>query len=181
MFKNLMGFMGDKALQFPTLLAKEILEKCLESPAVRDETFCQIVKQLSDNPKPFVLFLYPFHLPLSIPFYLPSALPFPRRSSSSSAFVCNRESLQRGWQMMSLCLEVFPPGSDLENYLEYWLRLHSSPEQELVLKLHRSVYGGALKAPPTDAEIEQIISGLLSFALSLLLLLIAPTALLRPP
>ena len=50
MFKNLMGFMGDRQYPDQLLLAQEILAHSLENPWLRDEIYCQIIKQLSANP-----------------------------------------------------------------------------------------------------------------------------------
>jgi hypothetical protein len=85
LFKNIMGFMGDRAIPDPIMLAQEILRLCLD-PAnswLRPEIYMQLIKQLTANPTP--------------------------------------ESLQKGWQLMSICLETFPPG-EAENFVELWLR-----------------------------------------------------------
>jgi len=51
MFKNIMGFMGDKQYGEALVLAQEILKTGLEKPALIDEIYCQLMKQLFDNPK----------------------------------------------------------------------------------------------------------------------------------
>ena len=48
----LLGYMGDKQMSFPATLAHDILTKGLEGPAIRNEVYVQIMKQLSHNPKP---------------------------------------------------------------------------------------------------------------------------------
>jgi len=50
--KNILGFAGDRQLSYPTMLAKEILQKGLEEPHLRDEIYCQLVKHVSSNPTP---------------------------------------------------------------------------------------------------------------------------------
>ena len=49
MFKNVLGFMGDKKQQAPVMLAVEMLTDCLRSEKLRDEAYCQIIKQLREN------------------------------------------------------------------------------------------------------------------------------------
>jgi myosin heavy subunit len=49
-FKNILGYMGDRQYSYPILLAQEVTRCGLECPSVRDEIYCQIVKQLIDNP-----------------------------------------------------------------------------------------------------------------------------------
>jgi len=50
--KNILGYMGDKTMSFPATLAQDILQKGLEVPELVDEIYMQIMKQLSNNPKP---------------------------------------------------------------------------------------------------------------------------------
>jgi hypothetical protein len=50
--KDLLGYMGDKQLPFPAMLAQDILRKGYEYKPIRDEIYMQIIKQLSNNPRP---------------------------------------------------------------------------------------------------------------------------------
>ena len=49
--KDLLGYMGDKHMPFPAMLAQDVLRKGYEIPTIRDEIFLQIIKQLSTNPR----------------------------------------------------------------------------------------------------------------------------------
>jgi myosin heavy subunit len=46
LFKNILGYMGDKKYDNPNLLAHEILTACLANKDLRTEVFCQLIKQL---------------------------------------------------------------------------------------------------------------------------------------
>eukprot|EP01128_Nolandella_sp_AFSM9_P005027 TRINITY_DN2371_c0_g1_i1.p1 TRINITY_DN2371_c0_g1~~TRINITY_DN2371_c0_g1_i1.p1 ORF type:complete len:1548 (+),score=443.67 TRINITY_DN2371_c0_g1_i1:76-4644(+) len=48
-FKNVLGWCGDKKIQYPAQLARDVLEKGVRLPALRNEIFLQIVKQLNQN------------------------------------------------------------------------------------------------------------------------------------
>lgn len=74
-----MGFMGDKQLSGPLLLAQELCQLALTEKWLRDEIYCQLIKQLTNNP--------------------------------------HHDSVNKGWWLMSICLETFPPPPEFENYL----------------------------------------------------------------
>jgi len=48
-FKNILGWAGDKQLSYPAVLAKETIEKGIQFEPLRDEIYVQIVKQLTVN------------------------------------------------------------------------------------------------------------------------------------
>jgi len=52
LFKNILGYMGDRSLSYPVMLAQDLLNQALETPEIRDEIYCQIIKQLTENPSP---------------------------------------------------------------------------------------------------------------------------------
>ena len=52
LFKNILGFMGDRTIPYPQMLAQDLLNQCLATPEMRDEIYCQIIKQLHENPNP---------------------------------------------------------------------------------------------------------------------------------
>ena len=93
-FKNVLGYMGDKQYQQPETLACEILTAGVEatnadgndsvSVPLRLEIYCQIMKQLSSNPDP--------------------------------------ASEKKGWLLLMLCLCTFPPGPSLEYHLQVFIR-----------------------------------------------------------
>lgn len=50
LFKNVLGWMGDRQLSYPVMLLQDIVKKAITYPALRDEVYCQIIKQLTENP-----------------------------------------------------------------------------------------------------------------------------------
>ena len=50
-FKDLLGYMGDKQMPFPAMLAQDILRKGFEYKVLRDEIYMQIIKQITFNPR----------------------------------------------------------------------------------------------------------------------------------
>ena len=50
MFKNIMGYMGDRKYPYPDTLAQEVIACGLATPALRAELYVQVMKQLQENP-----------------------------------------------------------------------------------------------------------------------------------
>ena len=49
-FKNILGYMGDRHYSYPVILAHELITAGIEHVELRDELYCQIMKQLINNP-----------------------------------------------------------------------------------------------------------------------------------
>eukprot|EP00479_Gromia_sphaerica_P001184 TRINITY_DN1134_c0_g1_i3.p1 TRINITY_DN1134_c0_g1~~TRINITY_DN1134_c0_g1_i3.p1 ORF type:complete len:239 (-),score=43.03 TRINITY_DN1134_c0_g1_i3:308-1024(-) len=125
-FKNIQIYMNDRKTKNanlkPQQIAIDVATTGLKSPILRDEIFCQVVKQIQSNP--------------------------------------NGQSSQKGWDLMILCLNCFPPDHDFENYLEVFLKNNSQPVDRYILALHTIIYSKARKfGAPTPTEYDQIVSG----------------------
>ena len=116
MFKNVMGFMGDRKYSYPETLGRELLEACLLHSVLRDELYLQVIRQLHGNP--------------------------------------DTRSNELGYALLSLCLKSFPPSSELENCIEFFLRRNN--RAHLVRQLHYILYKGAVESEqdlPSEADI----------------------------
>eukprot|EP01050_Picozoa_sp_SAG11_P042035 SAG11_NODE_19159_length_473_cov_0.524064_1_plen_67_part_00 len=49
LFVSVLGYMGDRKLEYPEMLASELLQEALDAPPLRDEIFFQIMKQCTRN------------------------------------------------------------------------------------------------------------------------------------
>ena len=49
LFKNLLGYCGDKHMPFPAMLARDILKVGFEKKELRDEIYMQLIKQTHNN------------------------------------------------------------------------------------------------------------------------------------
>jgi myosin heavy subunit len=67
------------------------------------------------------------------------------------------ESVEKGWLLLYITLSVFPPSSNLENYLEHFLRTNQRAGSVLK-QLHVIVYQGCASTPPKPQDIELWVS-----------------------
>jgi hypothetical protein len=68
----------------------------------------------------------------------------------------NPDSTAKGWKLMALALTTFPPGSDFENFLEVFLRKYSNPSIKYTGAMHKIIFEGEMKRPPTVEEMLQV-------------------------
>lgn len=90
---DILGWSGDKKLQYPAQLAKDILEKGVRLPAIRNEIFLQIVKQLNNNKgEVHLLTCFTLHSLSPLPFSLSLSsllLSFSRKGVTNKAMATN--------------------------------------------------------------------------------------------
>lgn len=122
-FKTILCFMGDRENSSDSAtLAFSLINKGMNQVNLRAEIYCQLIKQLTNNP--------------------------------------TSKSEEKGWQLLSACLDAFPPGSDFENYLEMWIRTNAgSRKDHLLVTFHRSVYFGAKTFPISVNDVIQMLQG----------------------
>ena len=92
----------------------EIIKKGHSQIEFRNEIYCQLIKQLTNNNK--------------------------------------TQSVNRGWNLLNICLYVFPPSRELENYLEVFIRNQPRERKERSLVALQSILYSAnagMKKPPT--------------------------------
>jgi len=56
-FKSILGYMKDRFHAYPVTLAHEVVFRGVEEPLLRDEIYCQLIKQSTRNPNPDSLIL----------------------------------------------------------------------------------------------------------------------------
>lgn len=83
----------------------------------------------------------------------------------------SRDSSERGWQALALCIRSWPVPADIENYLECWIRTSSSQAPttsdgglspralRFVTLLHESVFAGECRRPVSPVDVDQVLRG----------------------
>lgn len=128
LFRNITGYMGDRdSSKTQTEHLDKILKLMIKTTnELRDEIYCQIVKQITENP--------------------------------------NIISTLKGWELLLICLNVFPPSNELKfclmSYISHYLNhenVQLSKYADMCLHAcHKICYYGAKLILPTESEIEQI-------------------------
>lgn len=119
-----------------------LLNEGLTHGELRDEIYCQLMKQLSGNPSKFVERCLISVRPL---------MDF-----------AHRESVFKGWQLLCVLLITFPPSKNFETYLHAFIQKHTTQQEgrvDVMAKycLRRLVTiskKGPRGKPPMIAEIE---------------------------
>eukprot|EP00475_Leptophrys_vorax_P039956 TRINITY_DN7329_c0_g1_i1.p1 TRINITY_DN7329_c0_g1~~TRINITY_DN7329_c0_g1_i1.p1 ORF type:complete len:440 (+),score=153.02 TRINITY_DN7329_c0_g1_i1:158-1477(+) len=103
--KHLLRIMGDrKSKKNMDDVIAEVQSTGITRRDVREEIYCQLVKQLTKNP--------------------------------------SESSIEKGWNMLHICLDSFPPGEALENYLQCWIRSNAPEPNKTLQKMHKTMTQG---------------------------------------
>eukprot|EP00485_Elphidium_margaritaceum_P007561 CAMPEP_0202691960 /NCGR_PEP_ID=MMETSP1385-20130828/6494_1 /ASSEMBLY_ACC=CAM_ASM_000861 /TAXON_ID=933848 /ORGANISM="Elphidium margaritaceum" /LENGTH=1474 /DNA_ID=CAMNT_0049347425 /DNA_START=27 /DNA_END=4451 /DNA_ORIENTATION=+ len=73
------------------------------------------------------------------------------------------QSVNRGWNLLNLCLYVFSPSRELENYLEVFIRNQPQERKERSLTALQSILysaSGGMKKTPTLKDMQDILNGI---------------------
>merc|ERR1712087_1035226 len=127
LFKRLQIYMTDREGKDKTQdeVGLEIVCKGHKQKEFRNEIYCQLIKQLTNNPK--------------------------------------TQSVNRGWNLLNICLYVFPPSRELENYLEVFIRNQPRERKERSIVALQSVLysvNAGMKKEPTLKDMQDILNGI---------------------
>ncbi|KRX49079.1 Myosin-VIIa [Trichinella murrelli] len=123
-YEAIVAYMGDSAQRhrqrFSTLEQTDLIFSApLKQALLRDEIYCQIIKQLTGNP--------------------------------------GRMSVEKGWELMWLCVGLFPPSQTLHKEVALFLRSQHHPvAADCFNRLQRIKRVGSRKYPPHVVEVEAI-------------------------
>ncbi|XP_040028053.2 unconventional myosin-VIIa [Gasterosteus aculeatus] len=122
-FTAVLKYMGDypiKHARSPLELTDQIFGPATQHEALQDEVYCQIMRQMTNNP--------------------------------------SRLSMERGWQLMWLCLGLFRPSPNLQKHTQHFLE--SRPRDQLapgcLKRLHQMFRKEPRKLPPHPVEVDAI-------------------------
>ncbi|KAL6104146.1 uncharacterized protein ACO6RY_13928 [Pungitius sinensis] len=122
-FTAILKYMGDypiKHARSPLELTDQIFGPATQHEALQDEVYCQIMRQMTNNP--------------------------------------NRLSMDRGWQLMWLCLGLFRPSQNLQKHTQRFLE--SRPRDQLapgcLQRLHQMSSKEPRMLPPHPVEVNAI-------------------------
>mmetsp|Transcript_31812 Transcript_31812/g.77526 ORF Transcript_31812/g.77526 Transcript_31812/m.77526 type:complete len:1662 (+) Transcript_31812:33-5018(+) len=70
----------------------------------------------------------------------------------------NPESALKGWQLMRIFLECFPP-RESENYITEWLEKNAKPPGQYIDIMHRTIFEKSRLVPLSQDEINRVMEG----------------------
>ncbi len=111
-FANIMRYMGDYPMkkgmdQFRVM--QKLSQRGIDSPKLRDEIFCQLIKQTTNNPRLYVLpILFSWN-----------------GVTHTHCTKHNSESSVSGWELLSICCGLFLPSRSFGPYLLDYLNQHA--------------------------------------------------------
>jgi len=72
----------------------------------------------------------------------------------------NQTSVEYGWKLLSLCMQVFSPGPSFENYVLIFIKKNapSAVKTTLYQMCHRISFGGGERVPHSAAEVSHLLS-----------------------
>lgn len=72
----------------------------------------------------------------------------------------NRTSMDYGWKLLSLCMQVFSPGPAFENYVLMFIKKEAPPaaKNSLYQMCHQISFGGGARVPHSAGEVNHLLS-----------------------